>query len=162
MTNLKKITTMLLIVMPLALLACNSKNPLNPVMDTIADQTNKKFTDKQLKITIHGKHIYADFIDSKTTREFIALLPLTLTMEDLGGREKFSSLPKELSKEGKVSTSYEVGDISYWLGGGVAAFYNNDGHQVKAGLIVLARLEKGIVLFERQESLKVTFAAVSK
>ena len=53
-------------------------------------------------------------IDSKTTEDFISLLPLTLTMDDLFRREKFGHLPRAISKEGKQTRTYEVGDIAYW------------------------------------------------
>lgn len=116
----------------------------------------------QLKITVSDRELTATFVDSKTTREFIKMLPLTLSLDDLGKREKYSNLPQELSKEGIVKTTFQKGDISYWLGGGIAAFYNQDNHEVKAGLIVMAKLEKGIDLFSGPNSLKVKFEAVKK
>ena len=42
-----------------------------------------------LKIAIHGTELTATLIDCKTTKDFVSLLPLTLTMNDLFGREKF-------------------------------------------------------------------------
>lgn len=116
----------------------------------------------KLKITVGKKVLYARFTHSGTTRDFIRQLPLTLDMQDLNGREKYSGLLQELSKEGSISTTFREGDISYWLGGGIAVFYNNDGHEVKAGLITLARLEKGIELFKGPGSVNVKFEVVSK
>ena len=52
--------------------------------------------------------------DNQTSREFIALLPMTLQLGDLSNREKYGSLPKTLvDKEGR-QTNYEVGDLAYW------------------------------------------------
>ncbi|MVM29154.1 hypothetical protein GO755_03850 [Spirosoma sp. HMF4905] len=115
-----------------------------------------------LKITVGTKEGIATFVDSKTTRDFIKLLPLTLLMDDLGKREKYSGISQSLSKEGSIKTTYQKGDISYWLGGGIATFYNQDNHEVKAGLIVLARLEKGIDLFTGPDSINVTFEVIKK
>lgn len=55
-----------------------------------------------IKIRLRGKDktITATMIDSKTTRDFISLLPLTLTLEDYAGTEKIANLPKRLSSEG--------------------------------------------------------------
>jgi hypothetical protein len=43
-------------------------------------------------------------IDSKTTQDFISLLPLTLTMNGLFRREKFAHLSREISTEGNRRT----------------------------------------------------------
>lgn len=135
-----------------------------PDHDLLSKATQQQYDVKnlQLKISIGNKTLMATFIDSKTTQEFISMLPLTLNMDDLGGREKYSALSKELSKTGNVQTSFQKGDISYWLGGGIATYYNNDGHQIKAGLITLARLNSGIEEFQVPSSIKVKFEAVKK
>ncbi len=117
---------------------------------------------KQLKITVGDKELMASFIDSKTTRDFIAILPLNLRMDDIRKREKYASLSAVLAKEGDVKTTYKTGDISYWLGGGIAVFYDHDGREVQAGLIVLARLESGIETFNVPDSVLVKFEAVEK
>ena len=112
----------------------------------------------KLKVTVGEKSFIVSLIDSPTTREFVNQLPLTLRMSDINDREKYSGLPDKLSGEGVVSTTYQIGDLSYWRGGGIAAFYNHDGREVKAGLIVLARLGKNVAHFNTASSIKVTFA----
>jgi len=71
----------------------------------------------KIRITINGKAITATLIDDETTRDFISLLPLTLTMNDLFGREKFGRLPRAISDGGKRTRTYEVGDVVYWSPG---------------------------------------------
>lgn len=117
---------------------------------------------QKLKITAGTTTLYAQFKNNETTKDFIKILPLTLHMSDLGNREKYSSISKELSLEGKIQTSFKKGDIAYWLGGGIAVFYNQDGHQVKSGLIVIAQIEKGIEIFKDSESINVKFELVDK
>ncbi len=112
---------------------------------------------QKLKITTGKTVLYAEFTDSETTKDFIKMLPLTLNMNDLSGREKYSGISKVLSKNGNVKTSFQKGDLAYWLGGGIAVFYNQDDHKIKAGLIVLARIEKGIEVFKEPESMQVKF-----
>jgi len=114
----------------------------------------------QLKISVGDKVLYAKFTNSKSTQDFIKQLPLILTMGDLRGREKYASLSTELSKDATVKTTFEAGDISYWLGGGLAVFYNQDNSTVKAGLIVLAHLDKGVEAFSGTEKVEVKFEAV--
>src|SRR5436309_16124874 len=56
----------------------------------------------KIRLTLdNGKTITATLIDSETTRDFVSLLPLTLTMNDLFGREKFGHLPRAIAEGSK-------------------------------------------------------------
>jgi len=56
----------------------------------------------KIRLTLdNSKAITATLIDSGTTRDFVSLLPLTLTMNDLFGREKFGHLQRAISEGGK-------------------------------------------------------------
>jgi len=55
----------------------------------------------KIRLKVEDKVMTATLIDSKTTRAFVSLLPLTLTMNDLFRREKFAHLPRPISEEGK-------------------------------------------------------------
>ena len=50
----------------------------------------------KIRLRVEGKELTATLIDSQTSRDFIALLPLTLTMDDLFRREKYGPLPRPL------------------------------------------------------------------
>jgi hypothetical protein len=50
-----------------------------------------------INLIVNEKTITAKMIDSPTARDFIALLPLTLTMNDLFKREKYAELPRPIS-----------------------------------------------------------------
>jgi len=80
----------------------------------------------KIRLTVGDKVLTANLIDSKTTRGFISLLPLTLTLEDYAGTEKISNLPKRLSTEGAPSgIDPSVGDITYYAPwGNLAIFYH--------------------------------------
>lgn len=99
----------------------------------------------KIRLTVNGKAVTATLIDSETTRDFISLLPLTLTMNDLFRREKFAHLPRAISKEGKRMQTYEVGDIAYWSPGpDVAIFYRHDGQRIpNPGIIIMGKLDSG-------------------
>ena len=48
----------------------------------------------KIRMTINGKSMTATLTDSPTTRDFIALLPLTLKLDDYEATEKIAYLPK--------------------------------------------------------------------
>jgi hypothetical protein len=100
----------------------------------------------KISIKVAGKVVTATLTDSKTTQDFISLLPLTLTMNDLFKREKFAHLPRAISKEGKRTHSYQVGDVAYWSPGqDVAIFYRHDGQEIPdPGIIVIGRIDFGV------------------
>src|SRR5882724_3461303 len=115
-----------------------------------ADKPTTKHGDSmKLTLTVGARTITATLIDSKTTRDFVSLLPLTLTMNDLFGREKFAHLPRAISTEGKRSHTYEVGDIAYWSPGpDVAIYYQHDGEKIpEPGIIVIGKLDSGVDAF---------------
>ncbi|AXF06446.1 hypothetical protein CUJ88_49125 (plasmid) [Paraburkholderia hospita] len=113
-----------------------------------------------MKITIKvaGKELHATLADNPTAREFAALLPLHVSMEDLFGREKAGPLPREISTGGPRSDVYKVGDIGYWSPGhDVAIYYRQDGERIPApGIINIGHVDAGIEAFERQGALDVT------
>ena len=85
----------------------------------------------KIRLKLEDRELTATLIDGKTTQDFISLLPLTLTMNDLFRREKFAHLPRAISKEGKPTHTYEVGDVAYWPPGpDVAIFYRHDGQEI--------------------------------
>ena len=102
----------------------------------------------KIRLTLdNSKAITATLIDSETTRDFVSLLPLTLTMNDLFGREKFARLPRAISTEAKRTHTYEVGNVAYWSPGpDLAIFYRRDGQKIPApGIIVIGKLDSAAV-----------------
>jgi hypothetical protein len=71
-------------------------------------------------LTIDGKAITATLVDNATTRDFLALLPLSVTLEDYAGTEKISYLPRKLSTGGAPPGSEpSIGDIAYYAPWGI-------------------------------------------
>ena len=110
-------------------------------------------------LTVDGQTATATLLDNPAAREFLALLPVTVAMDDLFGREKHGPLPRRLS-EGPRTTTYVVGDIAYWSPNhDVAIFYRIGGDAIPSpGLIALGRLDGGAALFNRRGSLTVKIA----
>jgi hypothetical protein len=69
----------------------------------------------KIRMNIEGKAIAAPLLDTATSRDFVSLLPLTLTLKDYAATEKISDLPRRLSTEGAPPGSApSVGDIAYY------------------------------------------------
>ena len=117
----------------------------------------------KIRLTLdNGKAITATLIDSETTRDFVSLLPLTLTMNDLFGREKFGHLPRAISEGGKRTRTYEVGQVIYWSPGpDVAIFYRHDGQAIPSpGIIVIGKIDSGVEALDVPSAVKVTIEPV--
>jgi hypothetical protein len=63
--------------------------------------------------------------DSQATRDFLSMLPLTISVEEYTGREKISYLPRELNHEGSPGSDPENGDLIYFTPWGNLGFYYN-------------------------------------
>ena len=124
-----------------------------------ADNTPTSHTSAvKIKLTIDNKTLTATLADNGTARDFASLLPLTLTMNDLFGREKFGHLPRAISDKGKRTHTYEIGDIAYWSPGpDVAIYYHHDGEQIPdPGIIVIGKIDSGVAPLNVRGSVKVT------
>jgi hypothetical protein len=112
----------------------------------------------KINIRIANKVVTATLVDNKTARDFISLLPLNLSMDDLFGREKFGHLPKALSEKGPRTHSYQVGDIAYWSPAhDLAIYYRQDGESIPSpGIIPIGKIDAGTEAFNVPGSVKVT------
>jgi len=117
-----------------------------------------------MKIEIHigGKTLTASLADNATARDFASLLPLTVSMNDLFGREKYGDLPKALSENSPRTNRYEVGDVAYWSPDHqFAVYYHQDGESIPPpGIIPIAKIHAGTEKFNVSGSVKVSIEAV--
>ena len=111
----------------------------------------------KIRLKIEDKVLTATLIDSKITRDFVSLLPLTLKMNDLFRREQFVHLPRAISEEGKRTHTYEIGQVVYWSPGpDVAIYYRNDGEKIpNPGIIVIGKVDSGVTALDVAGSVKV-------
>lgn len=61
--------------------------------------------------------------DSAAVRDFLSMLPLETSFEDLSGREKIGYLPRELTVDGSPGSDPEDGDLIYYTPWGNLGFY---------------------------------------
>jgi hypothetical protein len=135
-----------------------SSAPPEPSTETSPQQAKTM----KIRLTINHKTVTATLTDSETTRDFISLLPLTLTMNDLFRREKFARLPRAISREGKLMHTYEIGDVAYWPPGpDVAIFYRHDGQEIpNPGIIVIGRADSEVEALNVPGPVRVTIELI--
>ncbi|MFI0444257.1 cyclophilin-like fold protein [Actinomadura sp. 6N118] len=82
--------------------------------------------------------------DTTTARDFASLLPVTLRMHDLAGREKVGALPRALTA-GTGQRTYEAGELGYWApSNDVAIYYRDDGARIPSpGIVIIGRIDSG-------------------
>ena len=100
--------------------------------------------DVRIKLTFNSEEVIIKMHDNPTSRDFLALLPLTLTLKDYAETEKIADLPKRLSTEVVPGGSDpSVGDFTYYSPwGNIAIFYKDFSYS--SGLIILGRIESGV------------------
>ncbi len=123
--------------------------------NTTEEKTMNNSEKQKIKITVGETILTATLNNSKTSQDFISLLPLTLTLEDYAGTEKISDLPKRLSTEDTPSGSDpSVGDITYYAPwGNLAIFYRDFGYST--GLVILGKIDSSMEAFNVPGSVKV-------
>lgn len=122
-----------------------------------AAKASHEVSPMKLRLTIGARSLTATLLDSDASRDFASLLPLTLTLNDLFGREKYGHLPRPLSGAGRRAHTYEVGQIVYWAPGpDVAIFYRQDHQRIpEPGIIVLGIIEAGVEALDVSGAAKV-------
>lgn len=63
--------------------------------------------------------------DNPTARDFLSMLPLTMTLEEFNGREKIGYFSRELVHDGSPGSDPEDGDLIYYVPWGNIGFYYN-------------------------------------
>lgn len=124
--------------------------------------SRKKVGTMKIRLIIEGKVMSATLLDNPTTRDFVSLLPLTLTLEDYSSTEKIAYLPKKLSTAAApVGVDPDVGDITYYAPwGNLAIFYRDFGYST--GLVKLGRVDSGIETLAARGAIKVTIESIEK
>lgn len=114
----------------------------------------------QINIKVGNQVIAATLIDSKTTQDFVALLPLTLTLEDHANTEKISNLPRRLSiEDAPAGSDPAVGDIAYYAPWGNLAIYCQD-FGYSNGLVILGKIDGNIESLNVPGSVEATIEPV--
>ncbi|MGF6549478.1 cyclophilin-like fold protein [Paraburkholderia youngii] len=116
----------------------------------------------KIKVNVAGKELQATLADNPTARDFAALLPIRVSMDDLFGREKAGSPPRAISTGGPSSDVYQVGDIGYWSPGhDIAIYYRQDGEKIPSpGIIKIGHFDSGVAALNVPGSVEVSIKRV--
>lgn len=152
----------LALTMCLSHTACGAGNGanINESAKLQDEGSNERVEDMKIRIKVEDKVLTATLRDSKTARDFVSLLPLTLTLDDYNKTEKISYLPRKLSTEGAPAGSDpDVGDIAYYAPwGNLAIYYKDFGYS--DGLVILGKIDGDMEAFRAPGSVKATIELV--
>ena len=113
----KIIYSLLIIVMSLSVIGCfNNKK--------IENNSNNEVINSMI-ITINDKEYNVELEDNDTTKELNKLLPLTITMNELNGNEKYYYLDKSLPSNPTNIKSINKGDIMLFGNDCLVIFYKS-------------------------------------
>jgi hypothetical protein len=111
--------------------------------------------DVSVDVTIGG--------DNPATRDFVSMLPLTLTLEEFNGREKIGYLPRELDVAGAPGSDPEDGDLIYFVPwGNLGFYYNTEGVGYSDDTISIGTYTASEEQLERLETQDVTIELVEE
>lgn len=115
---------------------------------TFDNEGSDAMEDIRIKLTFNNQEVIVNMDDNPTSKDFLSLLPLTLTFEDYAGTEKISYPSDKLSTEEAPSgIDPAVGDFTYYAPwGNLAIYYKDFGYS--NGLIKLGEIESGIEKLE--------------
>ena len=117
----------------------------------------------RIKLTVNGnEEVFVSLDDNQASRDFLEMLPLTLTFEDFNSTEKIATLPNELSTEVQPSGyTPEIGDFAYYAPwGNISVFYKD--FRYSNSLYKLGTLESGADIFgNMNEDFEVTIERVN-
>jgi len=114
----------------------------------------------KIRISVEGKSAVAALADSTAARDFLSMLPLTLTLKDYSRTEKISNLPRKLSIEG-APAGYKpcAGDISFYAPwGNLAVFYRD--FRYSDGFVKLGRIYSGMDVLDSSDPITATIEQI--
>ncbi|QQO07796.1 cyclophilin-like fold protein [Breznakiella homolactica] len=97
----------------------------------------------QLRMVFDNEALIIDLYDNPTARDFLTLLPLTVTMEDYAAAEKITYLSRRLDTgRGGPGNTPSSGNFTYYAPwGNLAVFYRGQGSA--GGLVILGTIRSG-------------------
>ncbi len=99
--------------------------------------------------------------DNPAVRDWLAMLPLTLRLEEFNGREKIAYLPRELAHAGSPGSDPEDGDLIYYVPwGNLGFYYNTAGIGYSDQTIHLGTYNASLAQLEQLEGQEVTVELV--
>ncbi len=134
-------------------LLTNSVENNNEIMEQNTRGDEETLENARIKLTVNGnEEVFITLDDNQASRDFLEMLPLTLTFEDFNNTEKIATLPNELSTEGQPSGYIpKTGDFAYYAPwGNISVFYKD--FRYSDSLYKLGTIESGTEIFENLDN----------
>lgn len=97
--------------------ACNSiYGDSSAMMNTLNNYVNLRINNKEYKLILY---------DNDTARDFLKMLPLIITMNDLNSNEKYYNLSKSLTTKSERVGSIKRGDFMLYGNNCLVLFYES-------------------------------------
>jgi len=103
----------------------------------------------RIRLILSDIELAATLDDHPAARDFYALLPLALALEDYASTEKIAMLPRRLGTDGAPARHTPMaGDIAYYAPWGNLAIFTR-GNVHARGLLPLGKVESGLSVLQR-------------
>lgn len=113
----------LMIIVMCGMAGCNSNLP--PADDLPTDDTANEEVITNMRLTILGATFDVELEDNATVDKLVELLPMTLSMSELNGNEKYYYLNQSLPSDAKRVGEIRAGDIMLWGDDCLVIFYQS-------------------------------------
>ncbi|MGK5112662.1 MULTISPECIES: cyclophilin-like fold protein [unclassified Geodermatophilus] len=117
----------------------------------------------RIRLTIADRQATATLEDNPAARDLLSMLPVTIPMGDLFGREKPGPLPRALAGDVEPVFRYRVGQVAYWPPNhDIFVVYAGEGLPVPGpGLVPLGTVDDGLdVVADAGDDFELTITAL--
>lgn len=122
-----------------------------------AEEAGQAKRELRIIVAANGKNLYATLDDNPASRALYELLPITVNMRNLYGREMCYNLPGVLKTGQLVAGNYKVGDIIYWPPRqSLVILYKQNNERFRRQH--LGHIDSGVEMFSKLDNILVTFA----
>jgi hypothetical protein len=116
----------------------------------------------KIRLVVGDQHAIATLYDNATARDFGALLPLSLTMEDYATIERVASLPRRLATQGAPDGITPVaGELTHYAPWGNLAIFI-EGRSYARSLLPLGKVDEGLSVLARPGPYRVRIERVEE
>lgn len=130
---------------------------------TTASRQSQESNHMKIHMDVDGEVVTASLENSAASRDFAALLPLSLTLTDYARIERIADLPRKLAVDGATAGPVKAGDIAYYAPwGNLAIFAENGDAEYARGLVRLGRVETGLPALQRPGPLRVRIERIEE
>jgi len=103
----------------------------------------------KIRLTVDGKIATATLYDNATARDFMSLLPLTLTLNDYDRIERVADLPRKLSTQGAPEGMAPItGELTHYAPWGNLAIFIKP-RSFSRNLLPLGKIDAGLSILSQ-------------